>query len=48
MAHRRCPEPVGSFDVRYFKLLTSTPVYHVEGGTLRLVAGDYNAHFKKR
>lgn len=48
MAHRRCPEPVGSFDARYFKLLTATPVYHVEGRTLRLVAGDYNARFRKR
>lgn len=48
MVRRSCPEPVGSFDARYFSLLRDTPVYHVEGDRLRLVAGDYNAHFRKR
>jgi heat shock protein HslJ len=48
IVHRPCPEPVGSYDARYFGLLRDTPVYHVHGDTLRLVAGDYNAYFKKR
>ena len=48
IARRACSEPVGTFDERYFALLRDTPVYQVDDGRLRLVAGDYNARFKKR
>jgi len=48
IVRRPCPEPVGTYDARYFGLLRETPVYQLQGDTLRLVAGDYNAYFKKR
>ena len=48
IVRRPCPEPVRSYDARYFGLLRDTPVYQRHGDTLRLVAGDYNASFKKR
>lgn len=48
VTRRDCPEPIGSFDARYFRLLKDAPVYHVEGGTLLLIAGDHNARFRKR
>jgi heat shock protein HslJ len=48
VTRRECPEPVGSFDARFFRLLKDRPVYHVHGDTLLLVAGDENARFRKR
>jgi len=47
-SRRDCPEPIGSFDARYFTLLKERPVYRVEGDTLLLIAGDYYARFRKR
>lgn len=48
VTRRDCPEPIGSFDARYFRLLKDAPVYRVDGDTLLLIAGDYNAQFRKR
>ena len=48
LTKRACPEPIGSFESRYFQLLRDAPVYRVEGDTLLIVAGDYNARFRRR
>jgi heat shock protein HslJ len=48
IARRDCPEPVGRFDTRYFALLRGSPVYHLNGKMLHLIAGDYNAQFRRR
>jgi heat shock protein HslJ len=48
VTRRECPEPIGSFDARFFRLLKDRPVYQVSRGALLLVAGDENARFRRR
>lgn len=44
---RGCPEPLGSFETRFFKLLGARPVFLVDGDTLTLVAGSQNARLRR-
>ncbi len=44
---RACPEPLGAFEGRYFKLLGSKPYFRVEGNQLILSAGDDSARFRR-
>ena len=44
---RACPEPLGSFEARFFKLLQAHPVYRVEANTLTLLDGQHNARFRR-
>ena len=44
---RGCPEPLGSFESRYFKLLGARPVFRVDGDALTLVAGSQNARLRR-
>ncbi len=44
---RACPEPAGSFEGRYFKLLRGEPYFRVENGMLILAAGDDSAQFRR-
>jgi hypothetical protein len=44
---RACPEPVGGFDGRYFKLLRDRPYFRTEDDTLILAAGDDSARFRR-
>jgi len=44
---RGCPEPLGTFEGRFFKLLGARPVFLVEGNTLTLVAGSQNARLRR-
>jgi heat shock protein HslJ len=44
---RGCPEPLGTFEGRFFKLLGARPVFLVEGDTLTLVAGKQNARLRR-
>jgi len=44
---RACPEPLGSFESRFFKLLEGRPVFRVDGETLTLVAGNQNARLRR-
>jgi heat shock protein HslJ len=44
---RACPEPLGSFETRFFKLLGARPVFLVDGDTLTLVAGSENARLRR-
>jgi len=44
---RGCPEPLGSFDSRFFKLLGARPVFLVDGDTLTLVSGGDNARLRR-
>ena len=44
---RACPEPVGSFESRFFKLLGARPVFLVDGDTLTLVSGSQNARLRR-
>ena len=44
---RACPEPLGSFEGRFFKLLGARPVFLVDGDTLTLVAGSQNARLRR-
>jgi len=44
---RACPEPLGSFESRFFKLLGARPVFRVDGDTLTLVAGSQNARLRR-
>ena len=44
---RGCPEPLGSFENRFFKLLGARPVFLVEGDTLTLVSGSQNARLRR-
>jgi len=43
---RACPEPLGAFEGRYFKLIGSQPYFRIEGGLLILSAGDDSARFR--
>jgi len=44
---RACPEPLGSFENRFFKLLGARPVFLVDGDTLTLVSGSQNARLRR-
>ena len=44
---RGCPEPLGTFETRFFKLLAARPVFLVDGNTLTLVAGKQNARLRR-
>jgi heat shock protein HslJ len=44
---RGCPEPLGTFETRFFKLLAARPVFRVDGDTLTLVAGSQNARLRR-
>jgi heat shock protein HslJ len=44
---RGCPEPLGSFETRFFKLLAARPVFLVDGDTLTLVSGKQNARLRR-
>ena len=44
---RACPEPLASFETRFFKLLQSNPVYRVEDETLTLLDGQHSARFRR-
>lgn len=44
---RACPEPLSSFETRFFKLLGARPVLLVDGDTLTLVAGSENARLRR-
>jgi heat shock protein HslJ len=44
---RACPEPRGSFEGRFFKLLGAKPVFRVDRDTLTLVAGSQNARLRR-
>ena len=44
---RACPEPLGSFEGRFFKLLGARPVFLADGDTLTLVAGSQNARLRR-
>lgn len=42
-----CPEPLASFEQRFFRLIESEPLLRMEGELLVLVAGDDNARFQR-
>lgn len=42
-----CPEPLASFEQRFFRLIESEPLLRMEGPLLVLVAGDENARFQR-
>jgi heat shock protein HslJ len=44
---RACPEPLGAFEGRYFRLLGNKPYFRVEGDQLILSAGDDSARFRR-
>ncbi|HEX6007795.1 MAG TPA: META domain-containing protein [Burkholderiales bacterium] len=44
---RACPEPLGTFEARYFKLLQARPVYRMDGDTLMLLDGEQSARFRR-
>lgn len=46
-SRRACPEPLNTFETRFFKLLRSQPVFRVEGDTLMLLYGDHSARFRR-
>lgn len=44
---RACPEPLGLFDSRFFRLLRAQPVYRVEGDVLTIAANEHSARFRR-
>ena len=42
-----CPEPLASFEQRFFRLIESEPVLRMEGPLLVLVDGNENARFQR-
>lgn len=42
-----CPEPLASFEQRFFRLIESEPELRFEGEELVLAAGDENARFQR-
>lgn len=44
---RGCPEPVGGFEGRYFKLLQGQPYFRIENDMLILAAGDNSVRFRR-
>src|SRR5262245_28626903 len=47
VTRRGCPEPLAWFESRLFKMLRSTPNYHVDGETLVLQLGNDIARFRR-
>jgi heat shock protein HslJ len=47
VTRRGCPEPLGWFESRFFKMLRSTPSYHVDGEILVLTLGNDRARFRR-
>ncbi len=47
VTRRGCPEPLAWFESRFFKMLRSTPSYHVDGDTLAISAGSDYARFRR-
>lgn len=43
---RGCPEPLGSFETRYFRLLAAKPAFRIDNGLLSLEAGGDRAQFR--
>jgi heat shock protein HslJ len=46
-SRRECPEPLKTFDARFFKLLRSQPVLRIDGDGLTLVEHELNARFRR-
>lgn len=44
---RACPEPIGGFEGRYFKLLRSRPYFRTEGNMLILATDDESLRFRR-
>ena len=44
---RGCPEPLSTFEARFFRLLRAQPVYRVDGDTLTLLDGEHSAKFRR-
>src|SRR5262245_11132124 len=44
---RACPEPVAWFEFRFFRVLRSSPSYHVDGELLVLTLGGDIARFRR-
>jgi heat shock protein HslJ len=42
-----CPEPLASFEQRFFKLIESDPVLRIDGQSLTLIAGNDSARFRR-
>ncbi len=46
-SRRACPEPLSTFEARYFKLLQAQPSLYIEGDTLILSGAEHNARFRR-
>lgn len=44
---RGCPEPLSTFEARFFKMLRSQPVYRADGDALTLLDGEHSAKFRR-
>jgi heat shock protein HslJ len=44
---RGCPEPLSTFEARFFKMLRSQPVYRADGDSLMLLDGEHSAKFRR-
>jgi len=44
---RACPEPIGTFEARWFKLLRDHPYFRTENDMLILAAGEHSARFRR-
>ena len=44
---RGCPEPLGGFEGRLFKMLHAQPYFRVEADVLTLAAGELSARFRR-
>ena len=42
-----CPEPLASFEQRFFRLIESEPLLRMEGSLLVLIAGEDHARFQR-
>jgi heat shock protein HslJ len=47
MTRRACPEPLGWFEFRYFRMLRTAPTYHVDGDVLAIGSGNDRARFRR-
>jgi heat shock protein HslJ len=44
---RGCPEPLSTFEARFFRMLRSQPVYRPDGESLTLLDGEHSAKFRR-
>lgn len=44
---RACPEPVGAFESRYFRLIRGQPYFRIEDGVLILATDGDSARFRR-